>query len=82
MTNAFQLAEVFKSEMASGYKLADIETERSLVCRPGADCWDVKLSFFNPPKRFEVARKIFRFTIDVSEVIPVTVGDIRGWEEF
>jgi cyanobactin maturation PatA/PatG family protease len=81
-TNAFQVAEVFKSAIKDGYKLAGIDVERSLVCRPGADCWDVKLSFFNPPKRFEVAKRVYRFTIDVTETIPVTVGEIRSWEEF
>jgi cyanobactin maturation PatA/PatG family protease len=81
-TNAFQLAEVFKAEIGSGYKLAGIDIDRSLVCRPGTDCWDVKLSFFNPPKRFELAKKVYRFTVDVTEVIPVTVGSVKGWEEY
>ncbi|MFN7338586.1 MAG: peptidase, partial [bacterium] len=25
------------------------------------------------------ARKVFRFTIDVSDLIPVTLGEVRSW---
>jgi hypothetical protein len=59
--------------------LDTIEVERSPICRQDSDCWDVKLIFFNPEKQFEVARKVFRFTVDVSDVVPVLVGDVRQW---
>ncbi len=78
-TNAFQLNEVFTTALKEGTKLDSIGVERSPICRPESDCWDVKLTFFNPMKRQEEARKIYRFTIDVSDVVPVTVGPIRHW---
>jgi cyanobactin maturation PatA/PatG family protease len=72
-TNAFQVASVFVQAASEKLMLDNIETERSSVCRPGSDCWDVKLTFFDPANRLTVARKIYRFTVDVSDVVPVTV---------
>lgn len=79
-TNAFQISAVFENAIKTNMKLEDISVERSPICRPGSDCWDVKLSFFNPAKRLEQARHVYRFTVDVSEVIPVSVGKIRNWD--
>jgi cyanobactin maturation PatA/PatG family protease len=79
-TNAFQLEFIFKDAVLSGMKLDGVDVERSPICRPGSDCWDVKLTFFNPSKRIEQARHVYRFTVDVSEVIPVTVGKVRHWD--
>jgi PatG C-terminal len=42
------------------------------------DCWDVLLKFFNP-KNNQEAKQVFRFTIDVSDLIPVTLGVVRSW---
>jgi hypothetical protein len=67
------------NEIAKRLALDRIETERSLICRPDSDCWDVKVSFFDPSHRMEVARKMLSFTIDVSDVVPVAVGKIRKW---
>jgi cyanobactin maturation PatA/PatG family protease len=81
-TNAFQLAKVFETAVHEELELSTIDVERSPICPPNSDCWDVKLTFFNPLKRTEQARKIFRFTVDVSHVIPVTVGEIRSWNVY
>ena len=78
-TNAFQLEQVFRSALERNMQLDEISVERSPICRPGADCWDVKLIFFQPLKRLEQARLVYRFTVDVSDVIPVTVGAVRSW---
>jgi cyanobactin maturation PatA/PatG family protease len=81
-TNAFQISEVYGKAIQTDMKLDSINVERSPICRPGSDCWDVKLSFFNPAKRLEQARHVYRFTVDVSEVIPVTVGKVRDWDVY
>lgn len=81
-TNAFQLQSVFTKALKTEMKLDGIGVERSPVCRPGADCWDVKLTFFHPKKRLEQAREVYRFTIDVSDVVPVTVGTVRHWHVY
>jgi cyanobactin maturation PatA/PatG family protease len=56
-----------------------IRVERSTVCRPSSDCWDISVSFFDPEQPMQTVRTIYRYTVDVSEVMPVTVGDIRSW---
>jgi hypothetical protein len=38
----------------------------------------VKLKFFDP-ENSRRAKKIYRFTIDVSDTIPVTLGEVRSW---
>lgn len=55
-----------------------IEVEKSPFCRINSDCWDVKLKFFDP-ENGRRARKVYLFTIDVSDRIPVTLGQIRSW---
>jgi cyanobactin maturation PatA/PatG family protease len=81
-TNAFQVEQVFKKAIKADLKLDSIQAERSPICRPSSDCWDVKLTFFNPAKRFEQARHVYRFTVDVSDVIPVSVGSVRDWDVY
>jgi cyanobactin maturation PatA/PatG family protease len=78
-TNAFQAAAVFKDAIETGMDLDTIEVVRSPICRPESDCWDVRLTFFNPSKVFEQARKVYLFTVDVSDVVPVMVGTVRSW---
>ncbi len=78
-TNAFNVTRIFESALKDDLNLDTIEIERSSICRPESDCWDVKLTFFNPSKIHEQARKVYRFTVDVSDVVPVTVGAVRSW---
>jgi cyanobactin maturation PatA/PatG family protease len=81
-TNAFQLEFIYRKAFLSGLKLDTIDVTRSPIGRPGSDCWDVKLTFFDPERRLDRARHVFRFTIDVSDVIPVTVGSVREWDVY
>ena len=81
-TNAYQVATVYRDAIKQNLKLDRIGAERSSVCRPGSDCWDVKLTFFDPRQRHEKAKEIYRFTVDVSEVVPVTVGKMRRWSAY
>ncbi|WP_017317508.1 PatA/PatG family cyanobactin maturation protease [Mastigocladopsis repens] len=78
-TNAFNVERIFESAIQEEMDLDRIEVERSPLCRPDSDCWDVKLTFFNPRRVFEQARKVYRFTVDVSDVCPVSVGRVRSW---
>lgn len=78
-TNAFQVGQIYESAIKAGMSLDKISVERSPICRPESDCWDVKLTFFNPTKQFEQARMVYRFTVDVSDVVPVSVGPFRSW---
>ena len=78
-TNAFQVQSVFRDAIQAGMKLDTIGVERSPIGRPGSDCWDVSLTFFNPSRRLEQARRAYRFSVDVSDVIPVAIGRMRSW---
>ncbi len=77
-TNAFQAASTFAEAVVSGMELDSIDVEKSPFCRINSDCWDVKLKFFDP-ENGRRAKKVFRFTIDVSDTIPVTLGEVRSW---
>jgi cyanobactin maturation PatA/PatG family protease len=80
VTNAFQAARTFAAAVAAGMALDTISVEKSPFCRMDSNCWDVKLRFFDP-ENSRRARRVFRFTIDVSDLMPVTLGDVRTWTE-
>jgi len=77
-TNAFQAETAFSQAVGAGRELDEISVEKSPICRQDSDCWDVSLAFFDPAND-RAARRIYRFTIDVSDVIPVSVGPVRSW---
>lgn len=79
-TNAFQAAQTISAAVAAGLALDKIDVEKSPICRIDSDCWDVKLRFFDP-ENSRRAKKVFHFTIDVSDTLPVTLGDVRTWSE-
>lgn len=80
-TNIFSTAEsiidaldVFKESLA----LDTIEAVESPICRHSSECWEVKLFFFDPENVLK-PRKVYLITVDVSDVVPVTVGPVRSW---
>jgi cyanobactin maturation PatA/PatG family protease len=79
-TNAFQVTETLAGQLAAGLALESIGVARSPFCRLDSDCWDVKLRFFDPENDHR-ARQVCRYTIDVSDVLPVTLGEVRSWSE-
>ncbi|TVU52232.1 MAG: PatA/PatG family cyanobactin maturation protease [Arthrospira sp. PLM2.Bin9] len=78
VTNTFQSAATFAEAIASQRQLDAIEVEKSPYCRLNSDCWDVLLTFFDPEDGRR-SRQVFRFTIDVADSMPVTVGSIKRW---
>ena len=81
-TNLYQVVSVYKEAIKRELKLDRITTERSQISRPGSECWDVILTLFDPQRRYERAREVYRLTVDVSEIIPVTVGKLRRWSVY
>ncbi|GAA3622890.1 hypothetical protein GCM10022419_130740 [Nonomuraea rosea] len=79
-TNAVQARQTLAEALGKGMALKDIETEKSPYGRPDSDCWDVKLRFFDPDNS-KRAKRVYRFTIDVKDVLPVTLGPVRSWPE-
>ncbi len=78
-TNAFEVEKVYERAIQEEMELDTIEVEASPLSPPGTDCWDVKLSFFFPQRQVQTVRRIYRFTVDVADVVPVTVGTMRSW---
>jgi cyanobactin maturation PatA/PatG family protease len=80
-TNAFQVERVYESVLKERERmeLDSINVTRSPICRPHSDCWDVELYFFFPERQVQTVRKVYRFSVDVSDVVPVTVGKTRSW---
>lgn len=78
-TNAFNIERVFESAARRQLQLDEIGVDRSPICRPDSDCWDVRLIFFDPADALGRARTVYRFTVDVSDVVPVLVGPVRSW---
>ncbi|MEA2889815.1 MAG: hypothetical protein QOI05_608 [Bradyrhizobium sp.] len=77
-TAAMRVKAVFESATHQQLDLDKIALGRSGVCRPGSECFDIDLSFFNP-NNMNIASRVFRFTVDVSDVIPVEIGRTRTW---
>jgi cyanobactin maturation PatA/PatG family protease len=59
------------------YEIESIRVEKTPVCRPGSDCWDVIITAFDPANAFQAAKTVLRQTIDVSDVVPVRLGRVR-----
>jgi len=77
-TNAYQTQTVFAESAGRNLALDAIQVVKSPICRPDSDCWDVQLRMFDPENEPRASR-VYRSTVDVSEVLPVTVGDVRSW---
>ncbi|MEP4032329.1 S8 family serine peptidase [Roseibium polysiphoniae] len=81
-TNAHVAGEIFQDAFNKKLELNAMNVQRSPVSRPGTDCWDIICEFFNPFKRDEEARMIYRYTVDVTGLMPVTFGPLRSWRAY
>lgn len=81
-TFAYQNENMFESVSAEGLGLQKIEVSKSLVCRSQSECRDVKFTFFNPAGREKSPKKIYLYTVDVSNAIPVVMGGSRSWRQY
>lgn len=79
-TNAFQISVAISQATLNDRVIEAIDVVKSPICRTDSDCYDVKLRFFDPDN-LQRSRTVKRFTIDVSDVIPVTIGQMRSWSE-
>lgn len=77
-TNAYQTQVAFAESAGRKLELDTINVVKSPICRPDSDCWDVELQMFDPENERR-ANRVYRYTVDVSEVLPVTVGTVRTW---
>lgn len=78
-TNAFEVERIYEQAIREEMELDAIDVERSPTCPPGTDCWDVKLLFFFPERPPQSVRRVYRFTVDVTDIVPAIVGPVRSW---
>ena len=78
-TNAFEVASVFEQVIREEMDLDTIEVVKSPISSVGSDEWDVRLVFFYPQRQVQTVRKVYSFTVDVADVVPSTVGQMRSW---
>jgi cyanobactin maturation PatA/PatG family protease len=79
VTNAFMIGKAAEAALKNNMELDTMSVERSGICRPDSDCWDVQLFFYHPQKQLEEARTVYQFSVDVSDEVPVLVGPMRSW---
>ncbi len=81
-TNVFQAKEAFVEAVRNNLVLDSIYAEKSPLCRPKSDCWDVVMRFFDPQHRLERALDEYRLTVDVNDISPVGIGKLRKWARY
>ena len=81
-TNAYQANDIFVKLRGRNIHIESFEVVRSPVMRPDSDCWDVKMTFYNPAELTTKPREVYFYTIDVSDVVPVAVGKPRHWTTY
>jgi hypothetical protein len=79
-TDAFVDLQIFKKVRRTprfrAFEFDSLDVTRSPICRPDADCWDVALYFYDPSE-LRRARRAFRYTVDVSDPLPVVTSRIQ-----
>ncbi|MFD9722577.1 S8 family serine peptidase [Streptomyces sp. NPDC059072] len=58
------------------YSLDTVSVSKSPFCRPGSDCQDVTLTFFDP-ENDQRASVSYLFTFDVSDDVPVSLAPVH-----
>lgn len=77
-TIALQLVPIRfrKGSSKEGWELDSVPVSPSPTCRVDSECYDVDVTFFNPGNVLE-AKEVWRYTVDVSDEVPVLLGDPR-----
>lgn len=87
VTNAYQFGAQIAKGLLTGrmnvpgaqdfiYTLDTIEVVKSPYCRPGSECWDVRIKWFNPNNTLS-AKSVFQFTIDVNCAVPASLAPVH-----
>ena len=77
-TNIYQTTLCCIDAANRGFVLQHVGVDKSPYGRPGSDCWEIVLSFYDPDNGRRSPRQ-YRFTIDVGDQMPVTIGTLRSW---
>jgi hypothetical protein len=77
-TDIASLTQVLAAGLAEGRTLDRVSVARTAYGRVGGDCWDVSLHFFDPENSRRAAT-IFRYSVDVSDRLPVNLGKLVSY---
>lgn len=77
-TNVFSLMEALATALGEGKSLDRIDVVKSPYCRVDSDCWDIMLKFIDPDNTNR-AYTVLRYSIDVSDKLPVTLGKVVNY---
>lgn len=78
VTNPAQLAWSAGLTSSEGFIFDSLSVQRSTLNRPYSDVWDIDL-LFRDPERPARARLLHRHSVDVGDVLPVSIGRPRTW---
>lgn len=78
-TSAFRVVEILK-RFDPELLIDDISVINSPACRSGSECYDVLLTLFRPSDTTDALHQ-YQFTVDVSDTIPVNIGEVADWRE-
>lgn len=79
-TSTYRVFDILNDILGLKLILDDIVVLKSPSCRAGSECYDVQLRMFTPSDT-TASLHIFQFTLDVSDTIPVNIGDVSSWRE-
>ncbi len=78
-TNAFEVERVYEDAYRENMELDTIEAVPATLHPNSTSYWDIKLVFFFPDRPIQTVRRVYRFTINVEDVVPATVSPMRSW---
>ena len=78
-TNAFEVERVYEDAYRENMELDTIEAVPATLYPDSTTYWDIKLVFFFPDRPTQTVRRVYRFTVNVEDVVPATVGPMRTW---
>jgi hypothetical protein len=76
--NPVQLAMSALIAQREGFTFGDFGIARSTFSRPNSECWDIELRFIDDDDEFR-SGLIHRHTVDVADMLPVSVGQMKAW---
>ena len=78
LANPVQLTMSAVIAQREGFTFGGLNIIRSTFSRPYSECWDIELAFVDTENEFR-AGLIHRHTVDVADILPVSVGTLKTW---
>ncbi|MFO0811499.1 MAG: hypothetical protein U0746_22955 [Gemmataceae bacterium] len=60
-------------------ELERVQVRPCEVSHPHSACYDVELHFTNGSTKSPTLRRVYRYMVDVGDVVPVTLGSVQSW---